>query len=221
MKVLNLYAGIGGNRKLWDEVMDVDVTAVEIDSEIAKIYQDFFPDDNVIVGDAHEYLKEHYEEGWDFIWASPPCQTHSHVRNVANVGNGQSEPVYPSLDLYEEIIFLQRIKKSKGIEFNGHFCVENVISYYEPLIKPQKIHRHYFWSDFHITETTFETDRVHSWRGADKMYGFDLSYYSMSKKKKGTILRNVLRPEIGKHVLECAFKNKQITLDMINEEVKS
>lgn len=30
MKVLNLYAGIGGNRKLWDEVTDVDVTAVEI-----------------------------------------------------------------------------------------------------------------------------------------------------------------------------------------------
>ena len=40
MKVLNLYAGIGGNRKLWQ---DVDVTAVELNPQIAKIYQDFFP----------------------------------------------------------------------------------------------------------------------------------------------------------------------------------
>jgi len=38
LKVLNLYAGIGGNRKLW---RDVDVIAVEINPEIAKIYQDF------------------------------------------------------------------------------------------------------------------------------------------------------------------------------------
>ena len=33
MKILNLYAGIGGNRKLWK---DVQVTAVELNSEIAK-----------------------------------------------------------------------------------------------------------------------------------------------------------------------------------------
>ena len=32
MKVLNLYAGIGGNRKLWK---DVEVTAVENNKEIA------------------------------------------------------------------------------------------------------------------------------------------------------------------------------------------
>ena len=71
LKVLNLYAGIGGNRKLWT---NVDVTAIEINSEIAKIYQDFFPDDKVIIGDAHKYLLEHYKE-FDFIWSSPPCPT--------------------------------------------------------------------------------------------------------------------------------------------------
>ena len=59
LKVLNLYAGIGGNRKLWK---DVDVTAVENNPEIAKIYQDFFPNDKVIVTDAHKYLLEHFEE---------------------------------------------------------------------------------------------------------------------------------------------------------------
>ncbi len=55
MKVLNGYAGIGGNRKLWD---NVEVTAVEIEPKIAEIYQDFFPDDKVIVTDANrDYIK--------------------------------------------------------------------------------------------------------------------------------------------------------------------
>jgi DNA (cytosine-5)-methyltransferase 1 len=76
MKVLNLYAGIGGNRKLWK---DVEITAIENDVQIAKIYQDFFPKDKVIVADAHEYLLKHFEE-FDFIWSSPPCPSHSHIR---------------------------------------------------------------------------------------------------------------------------------------------
>ena len=76
MKILNLYAGIGGNRKLWT---DVEVTAVELNPEIASIYQDFFPKDKVIVADAHAYLLEHFEE-YDFIWASPPCPSHSRMR---------------------------------------------------------------------------------------------------------------------------------------------
>jgi len=51
VRVLNLYAGIGGNRKYWE---NVEVTAVEYNEEIAMIYKDHFPNDNVIVGDAHE-----------------------------------------------------------------------------------------------------------------------------------------------------------------------
>ena len=63
MEVLNLYAGIGGNRKLWE---DVEVTAVEINEQIAQIYQDNFPNDRVIIGDAHQYLLDHFKE-FDFI----------------------------------------------------------------------------------------------------------------------------------------------------------
>ena len=77
MKILNLYAGIGGNRKLWD---NVDVTAIEISPQIAKIYQDLYPNDNVIITDAHQYLLDHYKE-FDFIWTSPPCQSHSSFRH--------------------------------------------------------------------------------------------------------------------------------------------
>jgi len=36
MKILNLYAGLGGNRALWDADCD-DVTAVEYDHDIANI----------------------------------------------------------------------------------------------------------------------------------------------------------------------------------------
>lgn len=46
MKILNLYAGIGGNRKLWGD--EHEIVAVENEPAIAKIYQDFFPNDKVI-----------------------------------------------------------------------------------------------------------------------------------------------------------------------------
>ena len=73
MKILNLYAGIGGNRKLWSD--EHEITSVEYDQGIADIYHDHYPNDTVIVTDAHGYLLEHYSE-YDFIWSSPPCPTH-------------------------------------------------------------------------------------------------------------------------------------------------
>src|SRR3990167_9844360 len=124
MKILNLYAGIGGNRKLWGS--NHEITAIEIDEEIAKIYQDYFPKDKVIIADAHEYLREHFEK-FDFIWASPPCSSHSNVRKITYQ---QNKPIYPDMKLYEEILFLQGY-------FKGKWIVENVISWYNPLIKPQ------------------------------------------------------------------------------------
>src|SRR3990167_9766080 len=41
VKILNLYAGIGGNRRLWG---DLKITAVENNEETAKVYSDYFPD---------------------------------------------------------------------------------------------------------------------------------------------------------------------------------
>jgi len=83
MRILNLYAGIGGNRKLWPITEADEVVAVELNPEVAAIYQSFFPADKVVVADAHQYLLEHYKE-FDFIWSSPPCQTHSHTNNFLN-----------------------------------------------------------------------------------------------------------------------------------------
>ena len=74
-KILNLYACLGGNRYKWNEVKeDIEVTAVELDPEAARLYQERFPNDTVIVADAHQYLLDHYQE-FDFIWSSPPCPT--------------------------------------------------------------------------------------------------------------------------------------------------
>ena len=126
-KILNLYACLGGNRYKWDEVADnLEITAVELDPEAARLYQERFPNDKVIVADAHQYLLDHYQE-FDFIWSSPPCPTHSRARywNSSNYDT-TTEPVYPDMKLYEEILFLQHYYK------HGKFVVENVIPYYEP-----------------------------------------------------------------------------------------
>ena len=82
-KVLNLYDCLGGNRYKWT---DCEVTAVELDPEIAALYKKRFPNDIVIIADAHQYLLDHYKK-FDFIWSSPPCPTHSKL-NMINRGLG-------------------------------------------------------------------------------------------------------------------------------------
>ena len=206
MKILNLYAGIGGNRKLWGE--EHEITAVEINPKIAKIYQDFFPKDKIIVGDAHKYLLKHFRE-FDFIWSSPPCPTHSLLRN-----SHPEKIVYPDMKLYEEIILLQKWAKCLWI-------IENVKSYYNPLIAPIQLQRHYFWSNFNITGK--EIDKIYSRDVSrdttielNKNIGFDISNYHGVDKRK--LLRNCVNPELGLHILNCVVgKQEQTTLNLNKE----
>ncbi len=202
MKILNLYAGIGGNRKLWGD--EHEVTAVEIDPEIAAIYRDFFPNDEIFVTDAHQYLLEHFKE-FDFIWASPPCPSHSRIRIHSAVARGQNDPIFPDMKLYEEIIFLRHY-------FKGEWVVENVMSYYDPLIKPYTCGQHYYWSSFVISNLKLKS-REHNGKIEDlqKLKGFDLSKYSTKKDKK-LILRNCVEPELALQIFKMAFKEKQVRL---------
>jgi len=200
MKILNLYAGIGGNRKLWGD--DHDVTAVELNSELAQVYQDHFPNDIVIVADAHEYLRTHFKE-FDFIWTSPPCQSHSSFRQNICVRFRGTEPKYPDMKLYEEILFLQ---------YNavGGYVVENVKPYYKPLIEAQLIQRHMFWSNFNIADIDMKKDKIRTAQIKDleKHHGYDLSKYKISNKRQ--VLRNCVYPQLGIHILDQYILNKHV-----------
>lgn len=199
MKILNLYAGIGGNRKLWKG----DITAVEQREDIADVYRHYFPNDNIIIGDAHQYLLDHYEE-YDFIWSSRPCQTHTRMNKFTR----HKIKKYPDMGLYQEIIFLQNF-------FKGKWAVENVVPYYEPLIKAQKIGRHLFWSNFYIPpfELKQPTNAINLTTVAGKKIMMDWLgiHYEKNIYYEGNhcpvqVLRNCVHPYLGKHVFDNAFK---------------
>jgi len=196
MKILNLYAGIGGNRKLWGD--NHEITAVEINSDIAGIYKGNFPNDNVIITDAHQYLLDHYKD-FDFIWSSPPCPTHSRLCF--------SQPIkrYADMTFYQEIILLKSW-------FKGKWVIENVVPYYEYLIQPSfMLGRHPFWSNFDVSHKKLI-------KGIDisRSTAEELSEYlgmPIPRLKARALLRNCVEPEMGKHILDCALiKIEQKTL---------
>ncbi len=196
LRILNLYAGIGGNRKLWGNKHKI--TAVELDPEIARIYEGFFPQDKVIVDNAHLYLLKHYNE-FNFIWSSPPCQTHSSFRHNICVRFTGTKPEYPDMRLYQEILFLKHY-------FKGKYVVENVKPYYRPLIEPANIlQRHLFWTNFKLADMDFKKSKLRAIQipQLSKLYGFDLSSYKLSNKRQ--VLRNCVLPELGKYVFDQSF----------------
>jgi len=200
MKVLNLYACLGGNRLKWT---DCEVTAVELDPELARMYQERFPNDTVIVGDAHQYLLDHYKE-FDFIWTSPPCPTHSRARGY----NPKLETKYPDMKLYEEIIMLQTVSKGDDARFKGRFVVENVIPYYEPLIPAQKRGRHLYWANFVIPHMNLregvrigkEKDEITAWC---KFHDYNFRQYK-GEQPMNKIARNLVDYEAGKIIFDAA-----------------
>lgn len=182
---------------------DIEITAIENNESIAKAYKVFFPNDKVIITDAHQYLLEHYQE-YDFIWTSPPCPTHSRMRKTnTGIGERKSKATYPDMRLYQEIIFLQHF-------FKGKFVVENVISYYEPLIKPQKIGRHYFWANFNIKDIQIK-NTLNIRNGTKREIGLDISKMSFNHRKD-QIMNNCVEPELGLHIFNCTFNKLELKL---------
>lgn len=208
MKVLNLYAEIGGNRKLWQ---GCEVTAIEIDKAIAAAYHGFFPGDIMIVGDAHTYLIDNYLH-FDFIWSSPPCQSHS--RFILS-GRNQS-PRYPDMGIYQEIIFLQTYS-------TGLWVVENVVPHYKPLIDPSfKIGRHLFWSNFPVDvcgTQGWEHGPVFKKRITELQYWLgihsNVSIYYNGNHDPRQVYRNCVHPDVGLHIYNAALK------DLGKQEIES
>lgn len=196
MKILNAYAGLGGNRKLWE---GHQVVAIESNPKIAAVYKKLYPDDEVIVCDAHEYIRENFSK-FDVIWCSPPCQTHSKMAIATRHKNKK----YPDMTLYEEILFLKHF-------FKGKWVVENVVPFYEPLIEPaNKIGRHCFWSNFDfdvddvkrpinfINKTNLEGRKaLQEWLG---IYFEEKLYYD-GNHCPAQVLRNCVHPKIGLGIL--------------------
>ena len=200
-RILNLYAGIGGNRKLWND-SNFKITAVEYDQPTADVYKSLFPNDTVIVADAHDYLLQNYMN-FDFIWSSPPCPTHSDIRRCG-VHAGQYDALYPNMELYQEILLLQNFAPMKA-----KFIVENVVPYYKPLIPPtKKLHRHLYWSNFPIGNFEVTDNRKHSKiQGYSSVYGFDIKNSEIADKRKA--LRNMVDPDLGLYILNCALEIQQ------------
>ena len=199
-KVLNLYACLGGNRLLWE---NCEVTAVELDPELARLYQERFPNDKVIIADAHQYLLDHYKE-FDFIWSSPPCPTHSHARywNSSNYDT-TTEAIYPDIKLYEEILFLQHYYKT------GKYVVENVIPYYNTLIAAQKRGRHLYWTNFNLPSDLNDrrfaiSSAKQELKGLCEFHKYDFTKYK-GEQPMLKIARNLVDYESGKTIFETAM----------------
>jgi DNA (cytosine-5)-methyltransferase 1 len=212
-KILNLYACLGGNRYKWDEVHpNLKITAVEWDEELAKLYQERFPNDTVIVADAHQYLLDHYKE-FDFIWSSPPCPSHSKI-NVTQKTRDVWKPKYPEMSLYQEVIFLDNF-------FEGKYVVENVKPYYEPLIPAKKRDRHLYWTNFNLPTTISNRKGVEISRAKNEVkklcefHDYDFYRYK-GKQLTNKIARNLVDYEAGKTILETALNLYKPKTEQLN-----
>ena len=214
MKILNLFCGIGGNRTLWDE--DHDITAVEWDQRIAMIYHKRFPKDKVIIGDAYEYFINNFEK-FDFVWASPPCPSHSRINHIlvgTRYNNKKCTLQLPDLRLYSLIFFLKSY-------FRSYWVVENVITYYKPLITPNCIiGRHYIWCNYYIKSINSPIENIlNRKKGKKNHISFEkLCEYHMIDYKifenikrldKKKIIKNCVKPIEGKYILDCVENKKQ------------
>lgn len=197
-RVLNLQSGLGGNRKKWQ---NCKVTAVEKNEQIAKVYSRLYSDDEVIVGDAMEYLKNNYRN-FDFVWGSPSCQTHSRMMKATR----HDVADFPDMSLYQLIIFLDNFYK-------GDYVIENVVPYYKPLIEPTlRVGRHLFWSNkelFGIQDIKRPKGFINksNLQGKKEMMDwlgihFEENIYVRGNHCPVQVLRNCVHPDLGLQIFE-------------------
>ena len=190
LRILDLFAGIGGTARGFQKCLNevgvrYEYYAVDIDEAILVIHKRLNPKSITIQRDAYTFSKETLRT-YDFIWASPPCHTHSRGlwfrKRYLNV-----EPDYR---LYDLIRLLRSVGKP--------FIVENVIPRYEPPIKYDiVIGRHVFWTNLYLRKVPFR--RVQKDWGYMKISDW-LEFHDLPKdlfdgvrvKNKLKVLRNTM-----------------------------
>ena len=216
-KMLNLFAGIGGNRLPWTG----NIVAVEHDEDMASIYKQRFPNDEMVIDDAWTYLEDHFHE-FDFIWASPPCPSHSKISrtHAGRRYNGFDMKVeIPDMRLYGIIMFLQH-------HFRGEWVVENVKPFYTSLIERSfVVGRHVFWSNLGVPSSNLKTKAIMYKLGNDYIEylrslcdTLELDFkliepmvkpnWSYGNDKIGQILRNTIHPEVARYIWDRRVKNE-------------
>ena len=113
------------------------------------------------------------------------------------------------MKLYQEIVLLKHFCKSKWI-------VENVIPYYEPLVKPSAVRdRHFLWSNFFIDSAgrvAGSDEPIELVSSSSIRYGFNVNDLRDLSIRKVQVLRNCVDPALGLHIFKCAFKIRQEVL---------
>lgn len=172
------------------------------------IYERLYPHDRVHETDAHLYLMNHLKE-YDFVWSSPPCQSHSRMLKATRHDSQRTR--YPDMSLYAEIIYLQHNHKGKWV-------VENVDPYYGAMrpdgVFMQRIGRHIFWSNFQIYADDVPVPEGFAYiadlAGKQQMMDwlgihYEENIYYESNHCPVQILRNAVHPKMGLQVLQSAL----------------
>ena len=219
-RILNMYAGIGGNARLWRKVakengLNIIIDHVEINPDLCKELERLFPYDNVFNTDAHKFLeflaRENDLNKYDIIWSSPPCQTHSRMNRINSKKYHKSSYIDPSL--YQQIILLK-------YNFNGIYFVENVKPYYGIIFDGVEIGRHVIWSNIDVNDIGFRYNKKLfdlSIEDLQKEYDIKLSKNIYLEYPKGhdpkQVYRNAVHPKLGELIFKRAInRNTQATL---------
>lgn len=201
---------------LWGD--EHEITAVENRQDIANCYEKQFPGDKMIIADAYEYLENHFTE-FDFIWASPPCQSHTMLAKIRTGrkynGTYENDRIrIPDMKLYGIILFLQHL-------FRGKWVVENVKPFYEPLIPPTAIiGRHYIWSNVYISsKKNITKNHLNDWKKECEIKGLDYKLVNDHKfeTRKDVIVHNCVSAQDGKYILDHLLKKETTILSYIEE----
>jgi DNA (cytosine-5)-methyltransferase 1 len=109
------------------------------------------------------------------------------------------------MKLYEEILFLDNF-------FDGKYCVENVIPYYEPLIPEKKRGRHLYWTNFNLPNILSERDKISGLINKDdyeaikklcEFHDYDFFKYK-GEQRRSKMARNLVDYEAGLTIFNIA-----------------